>query len=149
MRMNKNRCPVFTTMLLIVSLVIVPAQVSAERIKDVTSIAGVRTNQLIGYGLVVGLEEPQLPQQTGQCGPSPHLKWTPLRINGFGELTPQPSPKQLGPSFSRALRATQLVSLQQALNLRLDGRDLVAEVQPHPHDLAVVASLRIGNPNTR
>ncbi len=27
----------------------------AERIKDMTSIAGVRTNQLIGYGLVVGL----------------------------------------------------------------------------------------------
>lgn len=28
----------------------------AERIKDITSIAGVRTNQLIGYGLVVGLD---------------------------------------------------------------------------------------------
>lgn len=29
---------------------------SAERIKDLTSIAGVRTNQLLGYGLVVGLD---------------------------------------------------------------------------------------------
>lgn len=28
----------------------------AERIKDVSSLAGVRTNQLIGYGLVVGLD---------------------------------------------------------------------------------------------
>lgn len=28
----------------------------AERIKDITSIAGVRSNQLIGYGLVVGLD---------------------------------------------------------------------------------------------
>lgn len=28
----------------------------AERIKDITSIAGVRNNQLIGYGLVVGLD---------------------------------------------------------------------------------------------
>ena len=31
-----------------------PAQ--AERIKDLASIQGVRTNQLIGYGLVVGLD---------------------------------------------------------------------------------------------
>jgi flagellar P-ring protein precursor FlgI len=29
---------------------------NAERIKDITSIAGVRSNQLIGYGLVVGLD---------------------------------------------------------------------------------------------
>ena len=29
---------------------------SAERIKDIASIAGVRSNQLIGYGLVVGLD---------------------------------------------------------------------------------------------
>ncbi len=28
----------------------------AERIKDISSVAGVRTNQLIGYGLVVGLD---------------------------------------------------------------------------------------------
>ena len=27
----------------------------ADRIKDLTSIAGIRSNQLIGYGLVVGL----------------------------------------------------------------------------------------------
>ncbi len=27
----------------------------AERVKDLASIAGVRNNQLIGYGLVVGL----------------------------------------------------------------------------------------------
>jgi len=31
------------------------AQVYAERIKDLATLAGVRTNQLIGYGLVVGL----------------------------------------------------------------------------------------------
>ena len=30
--------------------------VYAERLKDITSIAGIRTNQLIGYGLVVGLD---------------------------------------------------------------------------------------------
>ncbi len=31
-----------------------PAQ--AERIKDIATVAGVRTNQLVGYGLVVGLD---------------------------------------------------------------------------------------------
>ncbi|MGZ8143306.1 MAG: flagellar basal body P-ring protein FlgI, partial [Methylosarcina sp.] len=29
----------------------------AERIKDIASIEGVRTNQLVGYGLVVGLDK--------------------------------------------------------------------------------------------
>ena len=27
----------------------------ADRLKDLTSIAGVRSNQLVGYGIVVGL----------------------------------------------------------------------------------------------
>ena len=31
------------------------ASAQAQRIKDVASIQGVRSNQLIGYGLVVGL----------------------------------------------------------------------------------------------
>jgi len=35
---------------------IIPLNASAERIKDIASIAGVRSNQLIGYGLVVGLD---------------------------------------------------------------------------------------------
>lgn len=34
----------------------VVGQASAERIKDVASVAGVRGNQLVGYGLVVGLD---------------------------------------------------------------------------------------------
>jgi flagellar P-ring protein precursor FlgI len=38
---------------LVVSLL--STSVQAERIKDLASIAGVRTNQLVGYGLVVGL----------------------------------------------------------------------------------------------
>ena len=29
--------------------------VLADRLKDLTSIAGVRSNQLVGYGIVVGL----------------------------------------------------------------------------------------------
>lgn len=28
--------------------------VQAERLKDITTVAGVRSNQLVGYGLVVG-----------------------------------------------------------------------------------------------
>ncbi len=37
-------------------LVTVPATSAvADRIKDLASVAGVRSNQLIGYGLVVGL----------------------------------------------------------------------------------------------
>ncbi|HEC74634.1 MAG TPA: flagellar basal body P-ring protein FlgI [Methylophaga aminisulfidivorans] len=41
--------------LLCVSLLISSFAVEAERVKDLASIAGVRNNQLIGYGLVVGL----------------------------------------------------------------------------------------------
>ena len=34
----------------------IPAAARAERIKDIASVAGVRSNQLVGYGLVVGLD---------------------------------------------------------------------------------------------
>ncbi len=37
-------------------ILIFSGSVMAERIKDLTSIAGIRNNQLVGYGLVVGLE---------------------------------------------------------------------------------------------
>ena len=37
-------------------LLIVPVAAQAERIKDLVSISGVRSNQLVGYGLVVGLD---------------------------------------------------------------------------------------------
>jgi len=33
-----------------------PLSAQAERIKDISQVAGVRTNQLVGYGLVVGLD---------------------------------------------------------------------------------------------
>ncbi len=39
------------------SLCAVTPSVHGERIKDLVSIAGVRTNQLVGYGLVVGLDQ--------------------------------------------------------------------------------------------
>ncbi|MBI5626180.1 MAG: flagellar basal body P-ring protein FlgI [Nitrosomonadales bacterium] len=41
---------------LIASLMCVPFAASADRIKDMASIQGVRDNQLMGYGIVVGLD---------------------------------------------------------------------------------------------
>ncbi len=47
----------WTVMALVVMLTLCLSSVArAERIKDIASIAGVRTNQLVGYGLVVGLD---------------------------------------------------------------------------------------------
>jgi len=40
---------------LLLTLGLIASTVSADRIKDLTNVAGVRSNQLIGYGLVVGL----------------------------------------------------------------------------------------------
>src|SRR5947208_6382005 len=42
-------------LLSVLCLLIAPVPVSATRLKDLASIEGVRENQLIGYGLVVGL----------------------------------------------------------------------------------------------
>jgi len=39
-----------------VVLLVTPAQARAERLKEIASIQGVRTNQLLGYGLMVGLD---------------------------------------------------------------------------------------------
>ena len=44
----------FLQILIAVSL-FAPGFTLADRIKDLTEVAGVRSNQLIGYGLVVGL----------------------------------------------------------------------------------------------
>ncbi len=50
--------------LIILFALLVTANVQAERIKDVAQIQGVRSNQLVGYGLVVGL--PGTGDQTAQ-----------------------------------------------------------------------------------
>lgn len=44
-----------TSVLLILASLLSPT-VNAERIKDITTIAGIRSNPLVGYGLVVGLD---------------------------------------------------------------------------------------------
>jgi len=41
--------------ILIFAVLLTSTQISAQRVKDLTDVAGVRTNQLVGYGLVVGL----------------------------------------------------------------------------------------------
>jgi len=43
-------------LLLTLALSLSSVMAQADRIKDLTSVAGVRSNQLVGYGLVVGLE---------------------------------------------------------------------------------------------
>lgn len=49
--MKTTTCRIVTALMLLVTM-----NASAERIKDLASVAGVRANQLIGYGLVVGLD---------------------------------------------------------------------------------------------
>ena len=44
------------TVLLPLICIILSGNAYAERLKDIASIAGVRSNQLVGYGLVVGLD---------------------------------------------------------------------------------------------
>ena len=46
--------PILPCLLLVLLGGIAPAQ--AERVKDLASVQGVRSNQLVGYGLVVGLD---------------------------------------------------------------------------------------------
>ncbi|MDR3212986.1 MAG: flagellar basal body P-ring protein FlgI [Azoarcus sp.] len=43
-------------LLLVLAMLLLTLPANAERIKDIASIAGVRDNQLVGYGLVVGLD---------------------------------------------------------------------------------------------
>nr|WP_116811811.1 flagellar basal body P-ring protein FlgI [Steroidobacter cummioxidans] len=45
-----------TVAMVIVPVMLVAPQARAERVKDLASVAGVRGNQLVGYGLVVGLD---------------------------------------------------------------------------------------------
>lgn len=46
----------FSAVVLLLGLVLISQGVQAERLKDIASLAGVRNNPLIGYGLVVGLD---------------------------------------------------------------------------------------------
>ncbi len=50
------KIPMHTVIVALVVLAAWVAPLQAERIKDLASIQGIRTNQLLGYGLVVGLD---------------------------------------------------------------------------------------------
>ena len=41
--------------IVIKAIALISSPIFADRLKDLTSIAGVRSNQLVGYGIVVGL----------------------------------------------------------------------------------------------
>lgn len=69
-------------LLVIMLVVMIPALAQAERIKDITSISGVRSNQLIGYGLVVGLDG------TGDKAPFTTQTFRNM-MNEFGITLPQ------------------------------------------------------------
>lgn len=45
----------FVALVLYLAFVLAPADARAARLKDIASFSGVRTNELVGYGLVVGL----------------------------------------------------------------------------------------------
>ena len=46
---------VYLVGILVVAMLVVPVSVHGARLKDIASFNGIRTNQLVGYGLVVGL----------------------------------------------------------------------------------------------
>jgi len=52
LKMNKK---IISFLFLVMAFMLSAPPVHADRLKDLTSIAGVRSNQLVGYGLVVGL----------------------------------------------------------------------------------------------
>jgi flagellar P-ring protein precursor FlgI len=53
--MKTNRIHFLLCSVLMVFMISVPVASQADRIKDLTTLAGARANQLVGYGLVVGL----------------------------------------------------------------------------------------------
>lgn len=46
----------FSGVCLLLVMLLISLDVSADRLKDITTVQGVRSNQLVGYGLVVGLD---------------------------------------------------------------------------------------------
>ena len=54
MKIHRSR-HLFVMLFWLLAACMYPHMVLADRLKDLTSIAGVRPNQLVGYGLVVGL----------------------------------------------------------------------------------------------
>lgn len=54
--MKKESILFFLSILLYGMMLVVPKTASAERIRDLATVQGVRSNSLMGYGLIVGLD---------------------------------------------------------------------------------------------
>ncbi|MFZ2289890.1 MAG: flagellar basal body P-ring protein FlgI [Halopseudomonas yangmingensis] len=67
-----------TSLLLALALCVAAPLQAEQRLKDIASIAGVRTNQLIGYGLVVGLD-----------GSGDQTSQTPFTVQTFNNMLTQ------------------------------------------------------------
>ena len=85
-------------------LLLCMAEAQADRLKDIASIQGVRTNQLIGYGLVVGL--PGTGDQTTQ---------TPFTIQTFNNMLAQFGIKVPAGTSSAQLKNVAAVSIHADL----------------------------------
>lgn len=73
--------------LLLTSMIIVSTHAYAARIKDVSQVAGVRSNQLVGYGLVTGLPG------TGESTPFTDQSFNAMLENFGIQLPPGTKPK--------------------------------------------------------
>jgi flagellar P-ring protein precursor FlgI len=54
--LKRLRLGMLAALVLLLIMVLAPPPAHAERVKDIATVAGVRGNQLVGYGLVVGLD---------------------------------------------------------------------------------------------
>ena len=68
----------FRHLILFICLLLLAQPASAQRIKDIASVAGVRSNQLVGYGLVVGLD-----------GTGDQTSQTPFTVQSFKNMLQQ------------------------------------------------------------
>jgi flagellar P-ring protein precursor FlgI len=73
--------------LLVLSLLLIATHAQAARIKDVSQVAGVRSNQLVGYGLVTGLPG------TGESTPFTDQSFNAMLQNFGIQLPPGTKPK--------------------------------------------------------
>lgn len=73
--------------LLVLSLLLIATHTQAARIKDVSQVAGVRSNQLVGYGLVTGLPG------TGESTPFTDQSFNAMLQNFGIQLPPGTKPK--------------------------------------------------------
>ena len=96
MKMSKL---IFLIMSLFVIFTSIISQAKADRLKDLVSFAGIRSNQLLGYGLVVGLDG------TGDSATNVTLQSMASTVSQFG-LKVGPADISAKNAAARAVRAT-------------------------------------------